>query len=192
MDSLPLRKTRAHGAQKSQRKTLLTYCGGIGAVASDSYENLKSLLLAQILDGDDYQSLAVALNRGLSELGGTFKTLPGHERQCVPQSEHLFKRLQPQLDDLLFLGADYERNFDRFEILLALVHAHNARHGTFLGRFAWKYARLGSDSPFHKLVEEAGSHGDAWPPLEAGLFGGSHQTFKDVATKLAGSSQRLC
>ena len=27
------------------------------------------------------------------------------------------------LDDLLFLGRDYENNFDRFEVLLALVYA---------------------------------------------------------------------
>jgi len=173
---------------------LLIYNGGIAAVASGRYENLKSLLLAPAPDTDNHRNatnLTVALNRGLSDLQDTFNTLPGHERQYVPQSEYLFKHLQPQLDDLLFLGADYEQYFDRFEILLSLIHAHNAPYGVFLGRFAWKFSSRGSDSPFQTLVNEANEHGDTWPPLQAGLFGGSHQTFSDVATKLSESLEQL-
>ena len=52
-----------------------------------------------------------------------FSQLPGHKRHYVPCSEYLFKLLQPMLDDILFLGRDYEQYFDRFEVLLALVHA---------------------------------------------------------------------
>jgi len=166
---------------------LLIYNGGIGAVAAGRYENLKSLLLAPAPDKDDHRkatNLTVALKRGVSDLRDAFKTLPGHERQYVPQSEYLFKRIQPQLDDLLFLGSDYEQYFDQFEIFLSLVHAQSAPYGAFLGRFAWKFSSRGSDSPFLKLVAEADEYGDTWPPLQAGLFGGSHQTFTDTASKL--------
>lgn len=173
---------------------LLTYCGGIAAVASSRYENLKSLLLANAPNSDDHRqatNLTVALHRGLSDVRDAFKILPGHERQYVPQSEYLFKRLQPQLDDLLFLGGDYEQYFDRFEILLALVQAHSAPYGAFLGRFAWKYSSRRSDNPFGKLVSEADLRGDAWPPLQAGLFDGSHRIFTEVATKFAKSLAQL-
>jgi len=173
---------------------LLIYNGGIGAVAAGRYDNLKSLLLAPAPDTDDHRkatNLTVALNRGLSDLRDSFKTLPGHESQYVPLSEYLFKRIQPQLDDLLFLGADYEQYFDRFEILRSLVHAQNAQYGVYHGRFAWKFSSRGLDSPFHKLLDEAKEYGDAWPPFQAGLFGGSHQTFTDVANKLTAILQQL-
>jgi hypothetical protein len=173
---------------------LLIYNGGIGAVAAGRYENLKALLLAPAPDRDDHRkatNLTVALNRGLSDLRDVFKTLPGHERQYVPQSEYLFKRIQPQLDDLLFLGSDYEQYFDQFEILFSLVHAQSAQYGTFLGRFAWKFSSRGADSPFYKLIAEADEYRDTWPPLQAGLFGGSHQTFTDAANKLTGILKQL-
>jgi len=50
---------------------LLIYYGGIGAVASGRYENLKLLLLASAPDTADHRkatNLTVALNRGLSDL----------------------------------------------------------------------------------------------------------------------------
>ena len=34
----------------------------------------------------------------------------------------MYKFLQPQLDDLLFLGKDYERYFDEFEIMFTLLY----------------------------------------------------------------------
>jgi len=38
-------------------------------------------------------------------------------------SEYLFKTLQPKLDDILFIGKSYEKSFDEFEVLFALVVA---------------------------------------------------------------------
>ena len=76
-----------------------------------------------------------------------FKLMPDLLALCDPGSMSL-KRVQPQFDDLLFLGKSYEAMFDRFEIMLALVHAdllsQSANHvwGPF-GRFAWKHRGRG-------------------------------------------------
>ena len=40
-----------------------------------------------------------------------------------PMSEYLFKRLQPIMDDLLFLGDDYEQRFNDTEILISVIYA---------------------------------------------------------------------
>jgi hypothetical protein len=50
------------------------------------------------------------------QIAETFKLLPGHDRDQVPRSEHLFARLRPVLDDALYLGESYETLFDRVEL----------------------------------------------------------------------------
>ena len=176
---------------------LLAYAAGIAAVASSAYHNLTSLFHARVPDtrrGED-TPLLVSLVAGVGDLSDGFKALPGHERQYVPHSEYIFKQLQPKLDDLLFLGTDYEPAYDRFEMLLALEHAHlNNRLGfNFwgpLGRFGWKHHR-GLASPYSSLISEALSAGPAWPPTEAGLFGGSEDRFKEVSAAFGERLNRL-
>lgn len=90
------------------------------------------------------------------------------------------------LDDLLFLGKSYEATFDRFEVFFALVYADldENRDGSIWGppgRFAWKHSRGLDTSPFTKIVEEAAAQGKDWPPLRAGLFGGTLDRFQKTA-----------
>jgi hypothetical protein len=117
-----------------------------------------------------------------------FKKLPGHERQHVPRSEYLFKLLQPSLDDLFFLGRDYEPMFDRFEIFLALVHAElnytpGSRVWGPIGRFGWKYSSGRGTNAYTEIIKEANSFKSDWPPLKAGLFSGSIDRFLDVSKR---------
>jgi len=114
-----------------------------------------------------------------AEIGEAFKTLPGHDRQHVPVSEYLFKELQPLADDVLFLGADYEQEFDRLEMLISLECAFiNGGWGP-IGRFGWKHSspRI-STSPLNALISEAETAGNNWGPIKAGFFSGSIDTFK--------------
>jgi hypothetical protein len=115
-----------------------------------------------------------------------FKRLPGHEKHFTPMSEYLFKILQPRLDDLLFLGSEYEVSFDEFEILFALVRADllNERgEGVWgpVGRFGWKQRR--DRAPLSQVIETARAQGDNWGPIKAGFFGGSISRFDSIATK---------
>ena len=132
-----------------------------------------------------------AVGNRLLELNrtGVLKHIPGHENNFTPLSEYLFKVLQPKLDDLLFLGKNYEYAFDTFEVFFALVVADirqvRGQHvwGP-IGRFGWKNSR-GDGSPLGRVIADARGMKDSWPPLRAGLFGGSSERFNKVATEYA-------
>jgi len=170
---------------------LLLYSAGISSIASDNYLALSSILTAKVRSPNNLYGTApisIPIGRAAAELHDAFKALPGHERYYVPRSEYLYKLLQPDLDDLLFLGNDYERYFDRLEIFLALVYADfkykpEDRVWGPLGRFAWKYRRHREGNAFIEIFKEAERQKDDWPPLKANLFSGSYERFVKIAKK---------
>lgn len=169
---------------------LQAYRVGIAAVDAQRYDSLAALFYT-LLPSVEYHNqntfLVEAVGKCMLELiqADVLKMIPGHERNYTPLSEYLFKTLQPTLDDLLFLGKSYEQAFDTFEVLLALAVAdmRNFRGdgvwGPF-GRFGWK---RGANAPFQRVVQEAKVQGESWPPLKAGLFGGSFERFERVANE---------
>jgi len=172
--------------------SLLLYSAGIASIASDDYLSLSYILTAKVRFHNNLYGtvpISIPIGRAKAELSDTFKTLPGHERHYVPGSEYLYELLQPDLDDLLFLGNDYERYFNRLEIFLALVYADfeykpEGRVWGPLGRFAWEYRRRRREgSTFIEILEEAERQKDDWPPLKANLFSGSYERFIKIAKK---------
>ena len=173
---------------------IMIYSAGIASISSNKYGNLHVLFTSRTnssRSNDERTELLKSIGEAILALEerDPFKSLSGHERYYVPRSEYLFKLLQPDLDDLFFLGNDYEQAFDRFEILLALTFADLAfRKERYIwgpvGRFCWKYGRRGqSDNPFAVLMDEAKKMSSGWPPLKAGLFGGSLERFNTVASE---------
>ena len=171
---------------------LLLYSAGIASIANDDYNALSNILTAKVRSPDStYEIIPISIPIGdaAAESHDAFKRLPGHEKQYVPRSEYLFKLLQPGLDDLLFLGSDYERCFDRFEVFLALVYADlvyqpEVRIWAPVGRFGWKYQSRGiSGNTYADILKEAEDLKDRWMPLRAGFFSGSYDRFLEVATK---------
>src|SRR5207244_4042449 len=86
-----------------------------------------------------------------------------------------------------FIGKNYERSFDEFEVILALTAADSGSQTDWLfwgpiGRFGWKHSNF-QNSPFKTIVEEAKDKGQGWPPLASGLFGGRIERFSAVAEK---------
>lgn len=168
---------------------LETYTAGISAVAAGRFDWLHALLDTEVetqAGRRNATKLVSLVSDTILEFNraDAFKKLPGHEKYHTPMSEYLFKILQPSLDDALFLGKGYEGDFDRFEILLSLAASDASlqmNEGGWgpLGRFYWK-ARA-SRSPFRDLVEEAHRLVEAWPPIQAGMFGGSIERFKAAA-----------
>lgn len=179
---------------------LLSYSGGIAAVAAGKYENLRAILETKVRSHrspSEIKPLVSAYLDLLTDSHDAFKTIPGHERNYVPRSEYLFKLLQPALDDILFLGRDYEQVFDRFEVLLALTCADKVKTemgqawGPF-GRFAYKFrSRFATSHPYGQMVREAADMKGDWPPLQAGLFGGSVERFSELAAEYGESIKRL-
>lgn len=179
---------------------LLLYSGGIAALSSKNYDNLAALLLVSRsakTSEDKSEFLLLALEKGISGLQEIkmFNKLPGYERNYVPESEYLYKTLQPLLEDLLFLGSDYEELFDRFEIIRTLCYVDLRGIKNWIwgppGRFCWKLQNGMGQNPYDKLVSEAESHGDAWGPLKAGFFNGSILRFKEVAIAYRAFVQKL-
>ena len=180
---------------------LLLYAGGIAALSAQNYENLVTVLTAPVgtrHSGDSTLEVIIPAVEEISDVQRTeiFKKLPGHERNYAPRSEYLFKVMQPPLEDLLFLGRSYELLFDRFEVIFALVYAdltykEGRRIWGPLGRFGWKYHSRSDQNPFSQVVAEAAQQRDAWGPIRAGLFQGSHNRFKIIADGYEGLIGRL-
>jgi len=51
-----------------------------------------------------------------------------------------------------------------------------------LGRFAWKFHLGNLRSPFLRLLADAEKEGSTWAPLRAGIFQGSLERFREIAT----------
>jgi uncharacterized caspase-like protein len=155
---------------------LLMYSAGIAALAVGRYDALR-VVLTTLVQPDSTRNGRVPLTTptidNLTRIYDTFKWLPGHDRHYVPRSEHLFKVLQPILEDMLFLGKSYEHVFDQFEVFLALAYADATdKDWAPTGRFGWKH-RLHGSSPFSDVIAEVQQEGKDSPVLKAGLFRGS-------------------
>ena len=178
-------------ALRSYPMLLAMYIAGIAALEGSNYCCLKTLFGTEVPDHtrsrSDSVTVVQATTIAMLDIARTdaFKLLPGHERHYTPQSEYLFKRVQPFIDDILFTGGRYEDLFDRFEILYALTYSDfSGRDWGHPGRFAWKYcSRMGDTDPFTSLVDEANREGQDWGPVKAGLFQGSPERFQEVAKR---------
>lgn len=170
------------------------YSAGIAAVDAQRFDSLAALFHtpmppSKYRDGEEL-SIEILGNRLLDlNQKDAFKQIPGHENNYAPHSEYLFKLLQPKLDDLLFLGNNYEYAFDTFEVFFALAVAdmRQVRGRNVwgpVGRFGWKN-RDGDGSPLGRVIAEARRMKDSWPPLRFGLFGGNFERFNKVATEYA-------
>jgi uncharacterized caspase-like protein len=166
------------------------YCAGISAVEGKRYDSLANIFYtttssSEYRQRDEFFVEAVANHIRELTSAEIFKRLPGHDRHHVPMSEYLFKTLQPKLDDILFIGKSYEKSFDEFEVLFALVVADikkQRNEGVWgpIGRFGWKHNSR-DNAPLSRTINEAHALGENWEPLKAGLFGGKLERFNEVA-----------
>lgn len=168
--------------------SLLTfYSSGISAIAANRYDLLYSIMYNYVSPSKIYgekKEYVLSLYNEISEIEKSFKLIPNHEKNFFPMSEYIHKILQPALDDLFYLGRDYENYFDIFEIFLALVHADliyqkkGFIYGPF-GRFAWKY-KHSDNSNFNQMGKDADKFLEDWQPFKYGFFNGSYERFKKI------------
>jgi len=124
---------------------VLMYFSGIAALSVENYHALKIILTTYVYipsssKTNKYIPIIVPVNENLTYITEEFKWIPGQEQKKVPRSEYLFEFLEPSLQELLFLGKDYERFFDDFEVYNALVYADVAKRDFYpIGRFGYKY-----------------------------------------------------
>jgi len=172
--------------------TRIMQVGGFAAIAAERYKNLSALIMGwtgfDTLDGDVIA--IVTLQKAFSSLYEPTQSvlkLSG-KTSYAPVSDYLFSSLQPTLDKLLIVGKRYEPFFDRYELLMALLHNDLVKsQRAFYGRFFWKYRRFAPEATNNPLVvlrKEAEQNWDNWPISKAGLFGGSFDRFDKAFTAL--------
>jgi len=107
----------------------------------------------------------------------------------TPLSNHLHAVLREPLREFLPQDTRYNRYFDRFEYLMAMIHAdlYEKQKGHAwapIGRFGWR-ERQDYENHISKEIEaKISTMGNDWPPLKAGLFDASAERFRSVKGNL--------
>ena len=170
---------------------LLLYGSGIAAVAAEKYGNLCALLDTRVQQPSRMGAeapIVLAIFGGMSHLGDAFKKIPGYEQRYTAWNDYLYNLFQGELQGAGLVDTDCERQFDRFEVLLALEHSHLNSRGDQEGgwgppgRFVWKHLARDDGGPFRAVIDEAERQGKEWGPVKAGLFGGSSDRFRQVVS----------
>jgi hypothetical protein len=157
---------------------LLMYGGGLAAISSSRHETLMGLLTsAHVIENEKELPAAVELCFEKVMKFDVGRILPGMAKRPTPVSEHVRDYLRPKIKDLVPREDQYDRIFDRFEYLLALVCADDCdKQGRVpripIGRFGWKDRDYGRHVSA-EVADEFVKQGAEWPLLKAGLCGGS-------------------
>lgn len=177
---------------RSYPALLLMYGAGLAAVASGNYANLAAAVLQPRVKDDSGDSGPICKEiHALSVMDtGVGWLIPGMEGHHTPLSDYLMAELRSPLRDYIPGDDDYQTTFDRFEFLFALVHADLSR-GSFggegwwgpIGCYAWRGRRFQKATPMSLVAEEIKTEGPNWPPLKAGLFGGSLEQAQTAYSK---------
>jgi len=168
---------------------LLIYAAGIAAIANKKYENFALLLTKpkNIEEGKDSPILLELNTYDIMEKR-IAANLPGRNKQnYTPFSDYLDDTLRKPLNEVIIDERHYEKCFDRFEYLFALVYAdmikdsENKRFWAPIGTFAWRGRRDYPDQHIIKVIDqEITEMGADWPLLKIGLFKGSIDRLQSI------------
>lgn len=163
---------------------LALYTGGMAAVARGRYETLAGLLVqatAIHYETGDRLPLVLKVNTSLLTEYAAEILSPGTIRQVVLplhlwNNQQLWAPLREYVPD----EDQFQACFDRFEYLVGPVTAdlrvlQGYRPWGPLGFFAWRRYGLGAEELINGISAEINEQGATWPPLRAGLFGGSQE-----------------
>ncbi|MBI1930308.1 hypothetical protein HYR99_39410, partial [Candidatus Poribacteria bacterium] len=176
---------------------LLLYGGGIASIAAGKYSTFSALLTkARIRIGDTEGPIVLSLYPGMVMDENVGRQLPGMERHYTPLSDHLYKVLREPLREFLPQDIHYQRCFDRFEYLFALVYAdldYDRRNGAWgpIGCFGWRNRHRPENTIMKEIELEAKAAGQDWLPLKAGLFDASVERFQVVKTAFDKEIEKL-
>ena len=171
---------------------LLAYASSIGAILSGRYDTLATILVSTKTRKDNRQTPLVLTLAHHQLISGDFlKRLPGFEQRKTPTSDHLLSVLHESLGTLVIDELECQAAFDRFEYLYALVLGDLYEKVGSMGRiwgpigcFLWRRGVL------EEVGQEIAEQGDDWPPLKAGLLGGSVERAKKVKEQIDGIIHR--
>jgi hypothetical protein len=180
---------------------LLTfYAVGLGATAGGRFGLLKQLFEMRVRLPEELSVVESLLPfRAFSELRDqVWDVLTAPRGSATPVSNRLVEIFGRELPDLTGDRADFEALFDRFEIMATLSCAHQRAPADFdpaqlrfhPGRFASRLSRIGFGAN-QTWFDQADAERNGWPPLAAGLFGGSFERFSQLRAALVNFIRRI-
>jgi len=179
--------------------TLLVYSSGIASVVSDRYENLKATFDAKETDPTSDTPIQPIINNAnckpYQNNHFTSSITGRQENEYTPLSEHLMVTLRPLLREFIPDEAEYEKMFDKFEILLAMKMTDDILHRDGdhswiwfpSGRFTWKARRHYGNTILVDFENEIKTEGQEWGPVNAGIF----QSTEDAIAALGEITSRV-
>lgn len=170
---------------------ILLYGGGIASLANNNYNIFSSLLNASIIKNSSEENLAVF---GLTPYDvleiDVAKKVPLDDMQGMrtPVSNRMFNILREPLRIYLADEIKYQKYFDRFEYLMALIHAdirkeQGGRPWGPEGCFSWRYRHSSGYNVFDDVDSEVKRDEERWPILKEGFFGGLISRFNSVKSE---------
>ena len=171
----------------------LLYAAGIAAVAAKKEEVLMRLWSLPVRELNDEEPAARSLNPWKVIDHGLAKSLPTmpRERLIAPMSEYLLNALREPFASLIPAQLDYEKVFDRFEYLSALIQSDMSARGKdgpfhrwyHVGRFGWQ-SRHGKAQAIKAIEHEIETQGEDWVLLRHGLFEGDLSKLLEVKAEI--------
>jgi hypothetical protein len=152
---------------------LLVYASGVASLAGGRHDNLRAILLEPRLRYRNEWHVAAGILYGQAVMDSGQAARAGLPNTFIPLSDRLAADVHPLVADVVPDRAAFDRLFDRFECLLGLVYTDVMKVAWApTGRFVSDHYGTGIDKVLEAEIGEAGA---SWPPLAAGLFGGSQE-----------------
>lgn len=159
---------------------LLFYAGGIASIINQKYTCFHQILFnvkirEHIYDTDAIP--AIIKFNVFKDFQGISKGLLGKKGHPTTFNDHIFKILRELFREYILNDFEYEKEFDRFEYLLALIYCDlkiQSNHDIFslpLGRFWWRI-RSNKFNIIKEIDKEIEEFGEDWLFLKTGFFNG--------------------
>jgi len=173
---------------------LLSYAGGICALAAGHYHMLFALLGKpkyrdyyynnRKLPAVEVLNLYHVFRSGLNK----WVPRPNAETEYTPSSNYLLDVLREPLRPYLQEDGEYEITFNIYEYLLGLIYEDfinvgRERNWAPAGRFWWRYRDDWNKSPIMDFINEGLAQGEKWELLKAGFFEGNVERFQAAREK---------
>ena len=164
---------------------LAVYVASLAALAGGHDETVAEMLKAR--GGRGFARGRILPLLADSSLESHTQRPPNERRRYAPVSEFLHVRCQKWIRALYPDAEAYDLAFDRFEYVAAMLarddEAESGGH-SFYGRWMWRTGKAewrGGVPDVRQVIDaEIERHGDAWPYLQAGLFGGSLARLREL------------
>ena len=173
---------------------LVSYTGGISAIAGDRFRNLSAILREPTFRDESQgvtRPVVDVVNVATVFTDGTGKWVPREQakQEYTAASNYLLDAIRPTLQGYIPDDGKYEDMFDTFEYLLALTHydvnfeEDKEPSWTPVGRYGWRLRHRDGNSPWREYFKRGIARGTEWGLLKAGFFGGSPERLGQVVEK---------